>query len=164
MVLTVWALLCDWPFLFLACSSSVHHHHLPLPVCGDVWWHGSWCADDMCCPLPGHPRKSPPCPEERQWGTVTGRYIHSIVRCFTSEKMKYRTSQSISILQSVYQFFCRCSTWCLLVATSSCWWGSSPSTLASFITTASPNHWTCLALDGVSGPCLAPKEPTGRKF
>lgn len=58
---------------------------------------------------------------------------------------------------------CRCLTWCLLGATSSSWWESSPSTPASFTTTASPSHWICLALDGASGPCLAPKEQIGRK-
>lgn len=65
-----WASLCEVHVLCFTCYSSIHHHYFPLPVCGDVWWHGSWLADDLCCSLPGHPRESPPCPEEWQWGKV----------------------------------------------------------------------------------------------
>lgn len=65
-----WASLCDGPLLCVTCYSSVHHHYFPLPVCGDVWWHGSWPADDLCRSLSCHPREPPPGPEEWQRGTV----------------------------------------------------------------------------------------------
>lgn len=57
--------------LYVPCCSSIHYHHVPIPVCGDVWGHGSRPADDLCCSLPGDPRESPSCPKERQRGTVT---------------------------------------------------------------------------------------------
>lgn len=70
------------------CCSSIHHHHFPLPVCGDVWWHGSRPADDLCCPLPGDPGESPPRPKEWQRGTVTPSravVIHVIITLKTWE-------------------------------------------------------------------------------
>lgn len=56
--------------LYVTCSSSVHNHYIPLPVCCDVWWHGPWPVDDVCCALPGSPRESSPRPEEWQRGIV----------------------------------------------------------------------------------------------
>ena len=56
--------LCDGLFPCFAYYSALHYHYFPFPVCGDVWRHGSWCADDLRCPLPGDPRESSPCPEE----------------------------------------------------------------------------------------------------
>lgn len=156
--------------LCVPCCSSVHYHHFPLPVCGDVWGHGSWPSDDLCCSLPGDSRESPPRPKERQWGTVSLFILKLVERACCSCYIK-----DISI-ESFYMFvihiwgywtaffLCRCSTWSLPAATSSCWWAYFPSILVSFTTTASPNPSTCSALDGAFGPCSALKEPTGRKW
>lgn len=62
--LLMWCLLPSLTASPLLVSSSIHHHHLPLSVCGYVWWHGPWGAHDLCRPLPCTEREQTDDPEK----------------------------------------------------------------------------------------------------
>ena len=60
-------LMCCLPPQLLV-FSTIHHHHLPLPVRGYVWWPGPRDAHDLRCPVPCVEGEQADGPEERQWG------------------------------------------------------------------------------------------------
>lgn len=51
--------------------STLYHHHLPLPVCCDVWGFWPWNPDDSDCCLDGGEGEQDSVPEEWQWGKVS---------------------------------------------------------------------------------------------
>lgn len=46
--------------------SPLHHHHIPLPVCRDVWRLWAWDCDAAGSPLDGSERAALAVPEEQK--------------------------------------------------------------------------------------------------